>query len=818
MRLFTSRFTLCLVISMLSGAQAVRFLPEGERKWDGPFAFQVNVRNKQTQDLHEDVSFKCHYKIPQKYILVNQRHFPTLKLENQTSRDSFVKRMTDYVAQLKIIRREYTYEGLIGTAGLTVNLKPPHQSPLNCTLESLAFSSNYELERLELSSLLIKTVEETPLPLDIAPKVRKLYGKVPLPPLRTEGESHFEQIVCTNAGLDGSVFDSIGSINYYQKPHIPGVSGFEESTSEIRTVSYAKASIPYEESIASRISPPLSQSGLVYVGEVEELNDQESFLDTQSVSGMSTVLDHDFEVYKHFKLIGHEERTTSPYIYYDGTQAFLTQTFEQDCLPLVSGKVEPTDTYRLRYTLSKAYPVSIPGSKPYSWTSGLYQLRDKCWLKVNDFYEEEEEFEAHKRPTPEGIFTQTLRSQDTHNYDLVTTFKQSKPLHDYIEFEKEAKFQQLLNQFQQKTKGLFKTVEALTSQEQHLIVPLLVILRERKDFEDPDLVTHKKEGLYDPYIYKNSPVWRYYEESEPPFSSTYDVLKRNTQYCISKNTSLNLLALASHSDSSYYNSLVLQGFFTFSLGVNNYTYESIPWNKSVPFGFGKESYDNIAHFLSFDTFEGFRFQFDNDDIESDKELIIQLYSRVIRNLKNLKKLYIHDRIGVRNLEYLIDHGLAQNHSIEFLDYNGVGEYPMALLGRLLAKNTTLKSLMLQPIAAYDLECLNEFGRGLALNSTLEELIICLYGYTNHYLILRFYSDWVQQGELTDGYDIPIRPLPGRPRGSQATDFLVFQNALLKSNLKKISVVGGHNSPIFARFLAMLRGINKPGLEITITKY
>jgi len=789
---------------MLSGAQAVRFLPEGERKWDGPFTFEVNVRNMQTKELHENVTFTSSDEIPYTYLLENTEGFPSLNLANKNSRFSFVERLKVYVNQLRITEPTYIYQAFLDIGGIEDLLTPPQYTSLNCALDSFAIHPDYNLGTLELSSVLVKAGTDAFQHLDITSKIRKLFGSVSL---KTEELSNFNEIICTPSSSQGAIYYSVGSMYECEKPQIPGINGFEEPASKKKTFSFVKGDNIYEDSIASCIISPYPQS---YLTEIEEDYDEQiSFADTQSISRMSTFPDEEpsLDLYQHFSLIGYEERASSPYIYYDGKQAFLTQTFEQNCLPLTNEEFEETPPHRLRYTLPTAYPVSIPGFKQTARAPGVYHLDDGYWMQVKDSYEPKHRFKAEKRTTPEGIFTETLRSQATHNYDLVTTFKQSEPLHEYFEFERESKFQELLDKFQDKFQhelGLRKTVEALTLQEQHLITPLLVILRDREDIEDPDLMIdhNSKDACTKISSCGISPVWSCIYQRRQTSKSLFHCLRENRRWTIGTPSSLRLLPLISSSYPS--------NFLHFDLVSYDYINK-----KPIPSSTWKEAYYNIAQFFSFDAFEVFNISPISE--EPDIELNVQPLARVIRNHEKLKCFNITFHTGIKNVEYLIDHGLSQNHSIEKLTYCFYGDYPIALMGRLLAKNKFLKRVSLDARSLADCECLNELARGLAQNTVLEGLSLGICFSLEKKESLNSYPDWVLHRSHRDRQ--AQRPLPGRPRGSQTHDFSIFKQAVLKSNLKTIRVAIDKGGPATDSFLRMIREVDKPGLKIqTITRW
>jgi hypothetical protein len=421
-------------------------------------------------------------------------------------------------------------------------------------------------------------------------------------------------------------------------------------------------------------------------------------------------------------------------------------------------------------------------------------------MGVNNFYEAQDMFPA-QRIGIHGFLTTTVMSQ-SQTCDLKCTLENLGVVGDYVELTGSARFQQLLNQFKINTAGLLRTITALSPQEQHIIVPLLLKVREFSNIKDDDIIHSGSFKISDDKYDKPS-AWRYSET----YQSFNQWVNKETHFYVMTRPSIKLLPLISGIKVDYG-----RRGLTMALG-------QIDWktNKGIPFGFDATFYQDMANFLSTDelTTFGYNEQFEH---ESDMELTIKPFARVIRHLKNLNTFKIHGYIGVKNLEYLIDHGLAVNQSITELNFSYIeGDYPISLIGKLLSRNTTLKILYIPRYNITnisDFECFNELARGLEKNNSLEILRINFQMHRHTDPIKDNWPDWCLGG--MECPFPPIRPLPGRPRGSCTSDFSIFKNAVMKSNLKNITVnnykscVGLNHSA--DAFMNMINGINKPDLK------
>jgi hypothetical protein len=139
------------------------------------------------------------------------------------------------------------------------------------------------------------------------------------------------------------------------------------------------------------------------------------------------------------------------------------------------------------------------------------------------------------------------------------------------------------------------------------------------------------------------------------------------------------------------------------------------------------------------------------------------------------------------------------------------------MGQLLSKNTTLKKIYISMENVADLECLNELGRGLKKNQTLEELTIKIKADNERSDYINYRPDWLLNRGECNARATPTRPLPGRPKGSRTTDFSAFREGLMGSKLKRIAIscYKKDQNPYVDCFVNMINGINKDGLKIDI---
>lgn len=154
-----------------------------------------------------------------------------------------------------------------------------------------------------------------------------------------------------------------------------------------------------------------------------------------------------------------------------------------------------------------------------------------------------------------------------------------------------------------------------------------------------------------------------------------------------------------------------------------------------------------------------------------------------------------------------------------------GAYPIALLGKLLAKNTTLEELYINAKDVLDYECFNELGRGLLKNKSLKimDLILSFDSLRSGISLL---PEWVETrgNGPEEGFKkepVVCRPLPHRPQGSTTCDFSVLEQAILQSNLTMMRISATnlihHRTlmPSLNALICMFERLNKPGLVVVV---
>lgn len=662
--MITSKFlkTLLLLSSFFSLSYCME--EDGEPQWLNEFEFHLTCRHGETGEIFPNVLFTCQDKIPRRYSLPNASGFPQLNLHSTQSCESYFPEVSQYVARLKILRREYIYSVLLNGQHLALLKMPPDQLPLPCTLSGLRLTPNYNLRKLELSWCNLRLGEEdSGVVFDATDKIKHRMGDIPLPPPKIEGESSLEQIVSTRPDFNDRVYDALGAVNTFKVPAISGVSGCEEPQEE-RFVLYTKGSTLYENALASKILPSPSKKRLITVLDLEGEAGDLSHI-SSSFSSLSSFADsfaeEDFDeknlaLHRYFKLVGHERRATSPYLYNDGKSLFLTQTFEQDCVAYDSGKEEESGRWIVRYTRQTSYPVQAIDFSPAARERGIYQGEGGAWMLLNGFYDAQDFFPAsllnHRGALTEMIFSQP------ETYELKTTLGLIGLLGEYVELTGQERFAELVDQFKDSTRGIVRTIVNLPEDEDHLMGPLLLSIRQREDLDEPELLDNTPSDKQ--FINQNKRAWGL--ASSSPLGIEYFPLKKKlTQgqsFYVYKLPFLKLLPLIMvRSQLSPDDKLtLLMGDCEVLKKGGKTTYRPLYFEE------GKKLHEYLAYYLELDEAKNFGLIFYPPNYESDRELSIEPLARCLRHLKNLETFSIPNYLGVKNLEHLIDRGLSQNKS------------------------------------------------------------------------------------------------------------------------------------------------------------
>ena len=253
--------------------------------------------------------------------------------------------------------------------------------------------------------------------------------------------------------------------------------------------------------------------------------------------------------------------------------------------------------------------------------------------------------------------------------------------------------------------NLLRTITSIPSHKEHLINPILLVLRENENLND-DLLWQPKADL------KNYSRFEEINWGHSGNPTTY----KNLQHFLNKGELIYVFHLPSLRALPLFkvtNLRVIYGFFDHSA------------QKGVPRILNQSNYADIGRLLDLNQLISFDLT-PNYDHEPDDILTIQPFAHALSRQKALKNFTLPRFIGVSNFEYLLMNGIVPNQSINSLSYRQIyGELPIALMGKMLAKNKTVTSLVMYCEKLRDLECLNELGRGLEQNTTLREFTLSI---------------------------------------------------------------------------------------------
>lgn len=368
---------------------------------DNPFIFRQSWKNIKTQILYTDVEFRCEGKNPVSYEL-SQKDFPCLDLSNPESCQTFHERLRLYIQGLTVFNVAYSYKGTIDTKSIKIKHIPVSESR-ELEFEKILPFLNFETFVLELSEFWVK-IKGIDIRFDIGKKLKELFGRKPFEKRQSLSVEGFDKLVCTQPDLKGRVKNTVGDISIHKLPYLPGIDGFMEEGREKKNINYTPAKTFYLEeigAIASRIytqeeiQEEIGETYEIYEENIEE-NDSEDEIQS-NVSQMDFSISESNDLYlpsllKQFRRIGGEKRIEMPIVFCDGKgRFFLTQSFEQDCIPLTRfGEVEEEGArYKVRHTRLTPYPIELKIDIPLqNIPQGLYYLNEYgVWMHLNDFYE-----------------------------------------------------------------------------------------------------------------------------------------------------------------------------------------------------------------------------------------------------------------------------------------------------------------------------------------------------------------------------------------------------------------------------------------------
>ncbi|HQS83545.1 MAG TPA: hypothetical protein PLY23_01350 [Alphaproteobacteria bacterium] len=711
----------------------------GETDWSPSVSLQ-KVQTVEGKEVQTEITVQlAENKQMTKFSLVPTEEFPKLDLSNtsagKSSRETFYEKLKRWVSRLNLIPKEFIFYG--EHEGERFSFSKPHPyytKPVSLTLESIKGGIYLKEKELRLSHFFVHVRDGAQGGLnclmDISSKLLPHYLIYELP-FQVEGSGvPNSQIVAVYH--DGSPCVWKERTIRYTHPYIPGILEFNHlEESKVYRGDSSTDSTTYKNALAACVfSKDWNEDSVVFIPR-EECEDLED-LDGRTATSMETdasaltetgaksaIVSHASRSVKAsdesskrdesatlYHLLGEEEIVESPYVYSDGKCNYLTETRRQKCRLETEGE----EKYVLFYTLPLSFKVLVNTNDmrlqgKSVLPQGLYSLKGGAWTELNKMYREKNEGKEYEAfPYPEDACSEAIREaqEATHPRMRAVYQRLGKMVGCYVYDENFRTYYDRIYK-----EGLLKTVTSILPEHEHLIVPLLHVVREDPNLDDPSLFQPKADfSKGREFAFSENISWGHGGNAST-YRNLYNFLNadnggRTVYVYVHFLDSLKLLPLLKAKN------------LNVVYGVGNGSSRIGPSQVLT-----QTNYKDIARLLDLNQLTSFGLT-SQYDCEPDDVLTIQPFAESLARQKMLEEFTIPRYMGVANFEYLLLNGIDHNQSIRKLSFSGIyGDIYVFLIGKMLAKNKTLTRLYVGGDKLKDLECLNELGRGLAQNSTLQ---------------------------------------------------------------------------------------------------
>jgi hypothetical protein len=738
-----------------------------DRVWKGPLCFEQTLYQGQNQ---QKVIFTAGPQ-PIAFSILQQSLFPSLNLGDIKSCQTFMERLKLYVSEIALTRCCYAYKGTWNEQILTMEVQPTH-SPLKCSLKGVKLTPDQSLGLMHLKEVYVHvtSVEEgKTFGLDLAPRFQGLWKPVSLP-LKSEAIDWSQaRLVQIPLHQRGPVMKVVGKTLTYHVPAVMGVQGLEQD--KIYPVDYYSSTALPSNILASQILETKQQGvSLSLKMETDEGWSETSSMTTVTDLMLTQGLSLDLEGYQRFE-VNHssEKQVSSPYIFFDGEKFHLTITYEKTVYPYVNGKADREFAHQMQYTLASAIPVVPQGLKKV-FPQGLYHYEKGAWWLLDDHYQEQG---GYVIPQADHLAQRGFdKGPLFHALSVITFLKEilekAKDVLPYVTFLGEDRFKTLKAECTDK--NFYKILSVIPADENYLLLPLLVPLRDHPNLEDKDFM-NGESGSYARPPYTADLVWYDCMDMTYPKShwnqgvfKIHSAIKVSSILYPQHKKSLKVMGLfPGASDPHDHHGKYLKRVLKLWFGSKNSK------DEPIPFGFDQECYGLVADVLRLNNLVALQLspQYDHED---DTQVTIQDLATAIATSKSLISFAIPRYMGLENIKCLMSQGLSLNHSLKELYFAAEGILDVALLGEVLAHNSSLKFIDIRLCinTDTDLECLNWLGDGLLQNHTLENFSLLLEGYR--------VSDYGKK-----------HPLPGRAWNTHTQSFDRFVAGLKTLPLKHLRI-------------------------------
>ncbi|HQS93308.1 MAG TPA: hypothetical protein PK010_01445 [Alphaproteobacteria bacterium] len=801
----------------LDAVRVMDFSFDDENLWMA--TVRVKKEGALESDAWEQIPLRAGFEDLEDYDLENLSPLPLLNINNSSSCEGFKDRLASWVSQLKVSSSQFMFRGEYEGEQIEVCRALPSSYPhFPLKLEKISVELLPSEGQIRLKDFL-GVIEgkvggtEFKIGIDLKGWTPESFQTYEFPKSRVE-EAQPNRV---SIYLDGAAYEWQGRTVYYKIPPLRGIVDPKDIGEEIIWLDTSQSSSLHKKACAAKVwsarEREQHKAGIFVFPKESGADGSESF-DEEAMSRHSfgswstrTLLPRSIEregLYSLYTLMGVEVQVESPFIYSNGEETFLTKTYEQFCRKENPKEGETLDSFFLTYTSQTSFKIVAESSDPRLKTptefeSGLYVLKGGNWCLLEENYNPKSRSAKYKAKKVESdILSQEAQALQRVTFpEMAEIYKHIGEMTAFIKthpktFEDDANFRRYHGLIY--SQGLLKTMTSIPPEQEHLIVPLLLTVRENPDLNDPELWRPGgviKDGevkilVSGDWSSVNS-AWGLELESFKRFSDfisdDYDsagarlvgICRPESLRCLPllKTKHLSLCICGLRPDRHWASPRILNG----------------------------NEYKEIGKFLKINQLKGFFFL--NGFLYSST-LTIQPFADSLRDQTSLEEFSIDIRYknsgGLENIKYLFLNALAQNSSLKIFRWNNFkGDQIHALLGEMLSKNTSLREVALSCKIPDDLEAFNRLGMGLRNNKMLKEIRF------------DFGANLYREEEGWDSY-----PLPGRPLGMSTNDLTDFKEGILGSSLTYLYADFHYDFSAQASFLIKtMKEIKKVGLKIQI---
>ncbi|HQS83544.1 MAG TPA: hypothetical protein PLY23_01345 [Alphaproteobacteria bacterium] len=833
-------FILFFMTGQVDAVRVMDFSFDDENPWMA--TVRVKKEGALESDAWEQITLRAGFEDLEDYDLESLSPPPLLNINNSSSCEGFKDRLASWVSQLKVSSSQFMFRGEYEGEQIEVCRALPSSYPhFPLKLEKISVELLPSEGQIRLKDFL-GVIEgkvggtEFKIGIDLKGWTPESFQTYEFPKSRVE-EAQPNRV---SIYLDGAAYEWQGRTVYYKIPPLRGIVDPKDIGEEIIWLDTSQSSSLHKKACAAKVwsarEREQHKAGIFVFPKESGADGSESF-DEEAMSRHSfgswstrTLLPRSIEregLYSLYTLMGVEVQVESPFIYSNGEETFLTKTYEQFCRKENPKEGETLDSFFLTYTSQTSFKIVAESSDPRLKTptefeSGLYVLKGGNWCLLEENYNPKSRSAKYKAKKVESdILSQEAQALQRVTFpEMAEIYKHIGEMTAFIKthpktFEDDANFRRYhgLIYFQ----GLLKTMTSIPPEHEHLIVSLLLTVRENPDLNDPALWKPGVTAISDNTSQTECPAWLY---SSVPYAckrfSEFFLIKEEFSFLV--NLEVVIVNLSS------LRCLPLLKTETLSLCRSFPPYcDSISWWKMkldeqeayFP-PFSERDYKEIARFIRMNQLKKLTLSCASASKRDD--ITIQSVADAIRNQTSLVDFRIMGGcLNMKNAQYLLLNGVAHSSSIRYFEWDEVferGDYIISIIGEMISKNKFITHAKFRFCDPSDLEAFNLLGKGLQNNTSLEKMELCIFTHIDRKFLRNHWPSFFEAAS-----HLPF-PLPGRSFGMSTTDLSEFKAGVQKSSL--INVIfnflrpGSHSSfPDSSLVIKVIKEIKKPGLKIKL---